>query len=240
MKKKIHFHLGADGVYENIFTSAAASVRKSLGDNSFFHLDSHEFETLLQKPIQAADKSSTDIALDGLFRRANTIAISRPKFLFSGSPLTAEGSFERGLYKLKFISEFSKSYEIDFHFFIVDHVAYLANHSKFLSSVSSGTFFPSWIPVIEAIKEVVGGESRLYVWNAEHPRELEEELCTVLGDDRSLDISEVKSGRAAKRSDGEAEEKVGSSGLDVELLDDLFEEDLDLIFGRGSGSDNRG
>lgn len=227
-KKTAHIHIGADGAASEL---AAVVMRDLAGrnrDKGFHFVTDEEFSRTLRTAINSADYRVARAAVSALSTPSRTLLFSRPKFMYAGQPLNFPGSLEKAIYKLSFFQSIMQDFDIVIHLFVTDHVTYLAGHSDVLGKTRPTDVVPSWLPFVSGVQQQLAENCEMVIWNAEHPEQVAVELYASISGEPT-----VKVDMAAKLQGGNknltAEQTVLDAGWDLELLDDLYEQDLKII-----------
>ena len=227
-KKTAHIHIGADGAASEI----AAAVMRDLAHRNrakgFHFVTDEEFSRTLRGAINSADHNTARAAVSALSALSGTLLFSRPKFMYAGQPLNFPGSLEKAIYKLSFLQSIMPDFDIVIHLFVTDHVTYLAGHSDVLTKIRPTDVVPSWLPFVSGVQQQLAENCEMIIWNAEQPEQVAAEfyasICgeSVGGDDLAPTLQ-------GGNKNLEAAQTVLAAGWDLELLDDLYEQDLKII-----------
>lgn len=224
-RRIIHFHIGLDGVFDSLFTSIFHE--NPVGQNCYYFSD-EEYRRDLREFIDGGNHTGLSEAIKKIDGAADTVAISRHRLLFDGSPSNLGGI--SGLYKLGVIQEGLDDFQLVFHLFLCDHLAYL------FRSFPSGNFFHSqsdfsWLPLVQAIALEIRQGHQLLVWGAEGRAFVERFVSEILHFP-AKEASSLSRKIMVARKDGqhELEERFAEKiGLDPYDLDVAYERDIEAI-----------
>ncbi|RMC33763.1 hypothetical protein [Paracoccus alkanivorans] len=227
--KIVHIHIGVDAVSENIIGDVMQAVSEDVSESGYHFINDDEFELNFKNAISAADGTTAEEAVKKFSDSADVLVFSRPKFLYTGAPLNFGDVYKKAIYKFNFLQSIFSGFDVVFHLFIVDHVSYLSNHLKTARNTSPVEVIPSWIPMISGLKSCLLDNSQLIVWNAERPDWIISELCKSVSGGRIVTDIMASAATESRVAGRKKERLLSNAGWDPELLDDLFEQDLQYI-----------
>jgi hypothetical protein len=223
--RTIHFHIGPDGVFEDLFRLV---FEQSSDELNYAYVSDEDYREHLRDFVNEGDAERTLSALRDLHIEAETIAMSRPRLLFKGGPM----NLKRGgsLYRLDAIQKGFKDYRIVFHLFLTDHLGYLLRLPRPAMFLKSGVQL-SWRPLVKSVSARVTRGNELMIWRAEGKGFVEAFLSATLGSsNRRLDALIASVLSAEKVPQPEAEEQFAAKmGLDMVTLDADFEKEMFMI-----------
>ncbi len=182
----VHIHIGVDRVFENLFSFAICEDVLSFLDKSVHIFSTKEYAHYLQKPIDIGTGVAVSEVMKDATILANTVVISRPRFLFPGGPMNVAQDYKKSFYKLKSIENMFSGSKVVFHILLTDHLSYLTN--KKLKVVGDVERY-SWIPFVDSVQGAISDESRLCVWGAESPKQT---AANLIANILEIDLAEAE------------------------------------------------
>ena len=162
-----------------------------------------------------------------------TLVLSRPKFLYAGTPMNCEDKVNSSLYKLVGIQSAFAEFKVVFHLFLTDHLTYLFGHRQKDIGIDQVKRC-SWIPLVNGIRSNLHQNSELHIWDAENKPLFQQRLLTDflgLPVSTALDLyARYLQDHSGRQSPKVVEETALKLGWDVEALDITYENDLQAIF----------
>lgn len=228
--RELHVHLGVDNVFENLFERLFEEGALNESNTKIWYVTADLYRESLR---DAVDSASIPIVtfLEDAFDR--DLLISRPRMLFPGSPLNCGTEIRRLTYKVEHIQHIFSGRRILFHLFLTDHISYLYQHQKYVSSNPKQVFNASWQPLIEAVASKILDKNELQIWNADEPAQF---LNMVLEDilrvpetelDKLLDHAKSIPGKTP--SPAELTAFRSKFRLKKEFFDGSYEEELSQL-----------
>ncbi|WP_147391898.1 hypothetical protein [Paracoccus onubensis] len=227
-RKTAHIHIGTDGAAPKLATAVMRDLARRNRAKGFHFVDDGEFGKVLRGAIGAADHSAARASVMDLSASSDTLLFSRPKFMYAGQPLNFPGALEKSVYKLTFFQSILQDFDVILHLLVTDHVTYLASHADVLEKTHPTDVLPSWLPFVSGLQKKLAENCEMIIWNAEHPEQVAAELyASICGEPvEKIDVTAALQDGNKKRA---AEQVVIDAGWDLELLDDLYEQDLKVI-----------
>lgn len=229
----LHIQIGVDGVLEEMHRDLIRFCNLSKSSVGVDLLPDASFDAHLKEAINLAKYTDGDTLLDHEMRDAQSIIVSRPKFLYSGKPMNLDSYKVDATYKISTLQSFFSSTRIVFHLFVTDHVSYLYSHLEWLRKNGADRPF-TWVPLIESIRSKLTEPNKLCVWNAESANNTRSDYVAELFGASETDVDQFftlegsEPGSSAKLH-SIVERDLLSVGADVHALDDAFETDLERL-----------
>jgi len=227
--RTIHIQIGADSVFENALERIAGTALLEQSPRRVTFVPDAMYKKHFRRIVDSGQVFVGNEGFDEFSMNADTLILSRPRFLFLGLPMNTEAGAAKALYKLDTIQSAFSDFKVIFHFFLVDHLTYLFGPKKRDISLIPNSYV-SWLPIINGVTNRLQEGNELVLQEAEDPKNLyvglleevlgfsgleAEDSCINHGlADQSLISSEILEARATK------------AGWNVEHLDDCYAEDL--------------
>ena len=223
--KTIHFHIGPDRVFEELFRQVFAPFSD---DVNLSFVSSEDYRKHFRDAVDGGLDQEIPQILNDVCSTAETIVLSRPRLLFDGAPMNVNGG--GSFYKLDTIQKGFQGHKVIFHLFLTDHLGYLMRSAQPESLSASNKQF-SWVPLVQTVSSKVLQGNELLVWNAEGKEFVQTFLSATTGlTGQKLDDLMAKILRTEKVPTPEAEEQFASqAALDVFDLDAAFENDIKTL-----------
>ncbi|MCK0138104.1 hypothetical protein [Aliiroseovarius sp. F47248L] len=231
--KQIHAHIGVDTVFENIFKNIIMPASSDSSNSKTKLVTNVEYKQYLRDSIDRGTPINTTDIVEKLGFRSGALVISRPRFLFSGTPLNNSNVSITAFYKLDGLQNAFSEFRVVFHLFITDHLDYLASgQRKGLTNAMVQNC--SWLPLIEAIQSKLKTGNALNVWDTSGGNTFVSRLTEVVGQTNGVDdpVEKLDLGQDDQYSHLHIEKLARERGWDIDALDDAYLNDLDQLFGK--------
>jgi hypothetical protein len=226
MSSSIHFHLGVDGVCEDIQSELELLLDTNPAEYDAEIVSDKDFETHFKDVINSAGFVLGENKFDILGYASDTILFLRPKFLYFGQPLNSVDHTMRSAYKIETTLSLFPSSDLTFHLFLTDHATYLNSHLNWLQKTDLVPDF-SWVPLVDVVAEQLGDRGKLMVWDAENPEAAMTKFAAfAFGAEPDDAHPFFASGEKTPLDHDRLEAKLADAGIGLDELDEVYETDL--------------
>jgi hypothetical protein len=229
----IHIHIGVDNVMEEVLGRALSPEIASANNHDFTFIHDKFYKKYFRDSIDNGVLLDTSKVLSYISQMPGVLVLSRPKFLYTGTPINFGDKENLSLYKLVCIQRAFAEFRVVFHLFLTDHLTYLFYHRQKdigLDQVKRC----SWLPLVSGIRSNLHQNGELRIWDAENKSLFQQRLLTDflgLPVSTALDLyARYLQGPNGRLSSKFVEETALKMGWDVEALDIVYENDLQAIY----------
>ncbi len=226
----IHVHLGVDNLFEDTFKRLLSPSLQQDGKPQIDYVPDAFYK---QHYRAAVDGGHIVLRADELANagfETNILALSRPRFFYTGSPMNTQAGATSSLYKLDGLQEAFSNYRLVFHLFITDHLTYLFGLG-IRSVILQPNSAVSWMPLVDAVRTKIRDQNELRVHDAENAKIFHRRLMAELLGLSEPSLSSIYDQHfLTSEPDSRSIEAIAENvGWDIDKLDYQYIKDIDHL-----------
>lgn len=230
-KPVLHFHIGAVNVFPDLIATTAAYLRSSGSQKRIALLSNTEFGRYIFNAIRTGDDKDAKPFVAELAQKGDAILCARPSFLreidISFLPVL---TLDIASKLINFQNLFS-DFRINFHYVLEDHVKHLCRFYQKITEKPAAEIRPSWLSLINDFELHLLSDHSITLWVSRDPKLMVMQLASYISGQAQTRIPMVENSDIDLQKWSQALLDMADQGLDLEHLDDLYDQDIEDLRG---------